>query len=159
MRARLRLRRRRREATEDGFSWGESLIRGLVDLFLLTLLWIVAQQPEIGLGNVKVIEVSGAEEEKRAEGQSSDRGNRVLLRIDGALLWNDEPLNRDAIVERIAALDANKTVSLVIETGDSGTGAVRELIELQIAISKAGCSQRVEVLYRPQAAPVGGPKQ
>lgn len=158
MRLRTRWSRGLRESGEDGFSWGESLIRGLVDLFLLTLLWIVAQQPEIGLGAVKVVETTTADEDKQNDARPSGHGDRLLLHTDGALVWNDELLDCGAVVSRLAALDQSRTVSLVIETQDGGSGAVRELLELQIACSKAGVWQRIEVLYRPTAAPAGGSK-
>lgn len=145
--------RGRHETEESGFSWGESLIRGLVDLFLLTLLWIVAQQPEFGLNGVIVLDRPDQEEK---EPQAQNRGDRMVLRADGALLWNDEPIDRAAAVARLGKGDPEKTVLLVIETADNGSGPLREFFEFQIACSKAGVWQRIVLPYRAQA-PTGGP--
>ena len=144
-----------RDDSENGFSWAESLIRGLVDVFAYLLLTWMAFDPVFGLGGMRVVEVPG-----KPDGPSAPSGGVMLqLRLDGRLVWNGETASREEVVSRIQAVEAGQPVSLAIETNEAGQGAMQDYQALKLACSRAQVWNRVEEIYRPEGSQSPGGKQ
>ena len=147
---------KRHAESEEGFSWAESLIRGLVDVFAYLLLSWLALDPVFGLGGMRVVEVPS-----KPDGPHAATGGAMLqLRLDGRLVWNGETESREDVVNRIPTVAAGQPVRLAVEEDASGTGAFRAYQSLKVACIQAGVWNRVVEIQRVAGSPpASGGKQ
>jgi hypothetical protein len=136
---------------------GGSFVKPMLELFMLTVLLIVARDPAFDVSVQTLPQLASADgpAAPAATGRARIAG---LLRADGTVLWKEQPLPRELLAGRIATeTTAQDTVALVVETRD-GAGPLEAFLQTQLDCCRLGVWDRVRVLYRPAVpGPARGP--
>ena len=142
--------KRRRHRTElETHAWGEIHQRAMIDLFLLFLLGMIVMQPQFGVQGVTLPELVVQESAPRSGGEAGS-GAEIRLKADGSIIWKGSAIPGEGAGARIAAeAPGRDAIVLVIETGESGSGALQAFLQLQMDLSRAGIWHRVCVLSQP----------
>ena len=133
-------KKRRRQPTVANAS-----VTSLLDLFVLSLLLILASRPQFGLEEILIPELI-LPENTVSEPAAASGMDRLELLADGSVRWRKE----EVPIARVAALilaepDQDRRIQLLIHTSDRKVS--QELLTLITTCSQRGIWHRMVVQY------------
>lgn len=132
-------RRRRGTATD-------SAVTSLLDVFLLSLMLILASRPEFGLEEIRIPELM-LPRDTVMEPAATAGMDRLELLPDGSVRWRQEAVSLDSVAKLIAAEpDQDQDIQFLIHT-TSDRKMSQELLTLLATCSQQGVWKRMVVQY------------